>query len=107
MKAIDPSRLGARLVRAIHCEGEHCCDPEGEVRVYPLLFAAHAILCHRCWEQENHYRHERGRELGCPEHWTQHEWDTAERYQPSSLSTGNISTGAVLLELAVPPSPAA
>ena len=107
MKAIDPSRPAAALVHARHCEGVQCCDPEGEVRVYPLLFAAHVILCHRCWEQENRYHRERGRELRCPEHWPQHDWDTAQRYQPTRLSDGTTPTGIISLELALPSSRAA
>ena len=107
MKAIDPSRPGAALVRARHCEGVHCCDAEGEVRVYPLLFAAHVILCHRCWEQENRYHRERGRDLRCPKHWPQHDWDTAQRYQPTRPSDGTTPTGVISLELALPSSRAA
>jgi hypothetical protein len=60
MKAIDPKELGATPVRAPHCEGLCCRDPGGEVLVYPLLFAAHLILCRHCWDQENRYRHEHG-----------------------------------------------
>jgi hypothetical protein len=33
MIAIDSSRVDAALVRARHCEGVHCCDPEDEVRL--------------------------------------------------------------------------
>ena len=102
MKAIDPSGPGAALVRARHCEGVDCCDPEGEVRVYPLLFAAHVILCRRCWEQENRYRRERGRELRCPEHWPQHDWDRAEHYQPLRLSPGIAQIEAIPVEQALP-----
>jgi hypothetical protein len=91
MKAIVASRLGAARVRAPHCEGVHCCDLGGEVRVYPLLFAAQVILCRRCWELENHYHQERGRELRCPKRWPQHDWDTAESYRPLSLYDGSAS----------------
>ncbi len=91
MKAIVASRLGAARVRALRCEGVHCCELGGEVRVYKLLFAAHVILCRRCWEQENHYRQQRGRELRCPEHWRQHYWDTAESYRPLSPYDGSAS----------------
>ena len=65
-----------------YCEGDHCCDPQGEVRVYPILSvsrAARVILCRPCWEHENRYRHERGEERGCPKHWPKRDWDAAER----------------------------
>jgi hypothetical protein len=80
MKVIDPATLAGTPVHARYCEGDHCCEPDGEVRAYPLLFAARAILCRACWEHENRYRHERGKELGCPEHWRTKHWDAAERY---------------------------
>ena len=85
MKAIDPATLAETRVHAGYCEGDYCCDPEGEVRAYPILFfsrAARVILCRPCWEHENRHRHERGEELGCPEHWPTRDWDAAERYQP-------------------------
>jgi len=101
MKAIDPGRLGAARVRAPNCEGAHCCDPNGEVRVYRLLFEAHVILCRPCWEQENDYRKERASELRCPEHWPMYDWDTAECYQSLSLCDGSAKTRAVSLESAL------
>jgi hypothetical protein len=89
MKAIAASQLRTAFVRAPNCEGAYCCDPGGEARVYPLLFAASVMLCHHCWERENHYRQQRGKELGCPEHWLTRNWDAAERYQP--VETNAIS----------------
>jgi len=80
MKVIDPAALAGTRVHARYCEGDHCCEPDGEVRVYPLLFAARVILCRACWEHENRHRHERGKELGCPEHWPTRDWDEAQRY---------------------------
>jgi hypothetical protein len=94
IKAIVANRLAA-VVRAPHCEGVHCCDPGSEVRVYSLLFAAHTILCHRCWEHENHYRRKRGEELGCPEHWPRRDWDAAERYQPLRLSVETTAIAVI------------
>jgi TPR repeat protein len=61
-------------------EGEHCCEPDGEVRSYRLLFAAQIVLCRPCWEQENRHRQARGEELGCPKHWSTRDWDQAERH---------------------------
>ena len=80
MKVINPATIAAVRVRARHCEGEHCYEPDGETRSYRLLFAAQIILCRPCWEHENRYRHERGQELGCPEHWRARRWDAADRY---------------------------
>ena len=85
MKVINPATRGRTRVHARYCEGDHCCEPDGEVRVYPILSvsrAARVILCHDCWEHENRYRHERGKELGRPEHWRTRDWEAAERYQP-------------------------
>jgi hypothetical protein len=85
MKILDPATLVGARVQARYCEGDHCCEPGGEVRIYPILSvsrAARVILCHDCWEHENRYRHERGKELGCPEHWRTRDWDAAERCQP-------------------------
>jgi hypothetical protein len=65
---IDPTILAGTRVHARHFEGVHCCEPDSEVRVYPILFAARVILCRSCWEHENRYRHQRGKELGCPQH---------------------------------------
>jgi hypothetical protein len=62
MKPIDPATLAATRVRARYCEGDHCCEPGGEARVYPILFAARVILCRPCWEHENGYR--RGLDAG-------------------------------------------
>jgi hypothetical protein len=89
MKVIDPATLAGARAHAGYCEGDHCCDPESEVRVYPILSvsrAARVILCRPCWEHENRYRHERGEELGCPKHWPTRDWDAAERYQPLRLA---------------------
>jgi hypothetical protein len=83
MKVIDPASLAGMRVHARHCEGDCCCDPEGEARVYAILSvsrAARVILCRPCWEYENRSRHQRGKELGCPEHWPTRDWDAAERY---------------------------
>jgi hypothetical protein len=80
MKVID---LAALRLHARYCEGVYCCEPNGEVRVYPILFnarSARIILCRPCWEHENRHRHERGQELGCPEHWPTRRWHAAERY---------------------------
>jgi hypothetical protein len=86
MKAIDSATAAGMQVHSRYCEGDHCCEPNGEVRVYPLLFAARVILCHACWERENRYRYGRGKELGCPEHWLTRDWEAAQRYKPLRLS---------------------
>jgi hypothetical protein len=80
MKVINPATIAALRVRARQCEGEHCCEPDGEVRSYRLLFAAQIVLCRACWEQENRHRQARGEELGCPKHWSTRDWDQAGRY---------------------------
>jgi hypothetical protein len=69
MKVFDPATLAGTRVHARYCEGVHCCKPDDEVRVYPILFnvrSARVILCRPCWEQENRHRRRRGKELGVP-----------------------------------------
>jgi hypothetical protein len=88
MKVIDPATLAGTRVHARYCEGAHCYDPDGEVRAYPILFnvrCAHVILCRPCWEHQNRHRRQRGKELGCPEHWPTRDWDEAERYPERAL----------------------
>jgi hypothetical protein len=85
----DPPTAAGMRVHARFCEGVHCCELEGEVRLYPILSvscAARVILCRPCWEHENRYRHQRGKELRCPEHWPTRDWNAAQRYQPLCLS---------------------
>ena len=83
MKVIDPATLVGTRVYARYCEGMHCCDPNGEVRAYPILFnvrCVRVILCRPCWEHQNRHRFQRGKELRCPEHWPTRDWDQAQRY---------------------------
>lgn len=39
------------------------------------------ILCRACWERENAYNRQRGREVGAPERFEPQDWTTAEVYQ--------------------------
>jgi hypothetical protein len=83
MKVVNPATWAGTRVHARYCEGAYCCEPDGEVRVYPLLFnvrSARVILCRPCWEHENRYRDERGQELRRPGHWPTRDWDKAQRY---------------------------
>ena len=63
-----------------NCDGGHCREAQGEVRLYPLSGGANLILCHACWAHENRYRYERGRETGAPENWPQLNWNSAKVY---------------------------
>jgi hypothetical protein len=95
MNAINPLTRAWTQVQASYCEGAYCCAPEGEVRVYPMLFnarSARVILCRPCWEQENCYRHQRGKDLGCPEHWPTRDWDKAQCYS-TAASQNEASAG--------------
>jgi hypothetical protein len=65
------------------CDGSHCREATGEVRVYPLGGGGNLILCHACWAHENRYRYNRGKETKAPENWPQVNWATAVTY-PSS-----------------------
>jgi hypothetical protein len=83
MEVIDSPALAEPRVHALYCEGEYCREPDGEVRVYPILSVARAarlVLCRPCWEHENHHRHQRGKQLERPTHWLMRDWDKAQRY---------------------------
>ena len=53
-----------------NCDGAHCTDPAGEVRVYPLGAGGNLILCYRCWQHEN----------SSPNHSRFHRWGKAKVY---------------------------
>jgi hypothetical protein len=61
-----------------NCDGGHCADPRGPVRVYPLGGGGNLILCHSCWAHENRYRHLRAVETKNPDAWPQHDWAKGE-----------------------------
>jgi hypothetical protein len=63
-----------------NCDGGHCIDPKGEVKVYPLGGGANLNLCHACWAHENRYRFNRGKENKRPQDWPQQDWAIAKRY---------------------------
>ena len=63
-----------------NCDGAHCGDPHGEVRVYPLGAGGNLILCIACAAHENAYRFERGRETGRPADFPQVNWFACEVY---------------------------
>jgi hypothetical protein len=99
MNVINPLTPIGTHVHASFCEGMHCCAPDAEVRVYPILSvsrAARVILCRPCWEHENRYRHQRGKDLRCPEHWPTRDWDKAQCY-PEEAGLNEASAGPTLL----------
>ena len=59
-----------------NCGGDHCREPNGEVRVYPLGGGANLILCRACCDHENRDRAERGQ----PDKWPQQDWAACEVY---------------------------
>jgi hypothetical protein len=63
-----------------NCDGSHCRERDGEVRVYPLGGGANLILCHACWAHENRYRYNKGMFYSRPDDWPQHDWAKAEVY---------------------------
>ena len=63
-----------------NCDGATCRSERGEVRRYPLGGRASLILCWSCWQAENAYNRERGRETGEPETWPLKDWATARVY---------------------------
>jgi hypothetical protein len=67
-----------------NCDGGHCTDPQGEVRVFPIGAGGNLILCFSCFTRENRYRRERATETGRPDDFPQVKWSCAEIYQGSA-----------------------
>lgn len=63
-----------------NCDGGRCKRADGEVRVYPIGGSGNLILCLDCWQHENRYNRDRGRETGAPENFPEHDWYTARVY---------------------------
>jgi len=63
-----------------NCDGDHCTDPNGEVRVFPLGAGGNLILCAACFRHENAYRRQRATETRRPEDFPQHVWAECEVY---------------------------
>jgi hypothetical protein len=60
-----------------NCDGSHCTNSKGEVRLYPLGGGGNLILCASCWNYENAYRARQAKAFG-PENWPQVNWDSAK-----------------------------
>jgi hypothetical protein len=67
-----------------NCDGAHCGDKDGEVRVYPLGAGGNLILCISCAAHENHYRYLRGKETGQPANFPQVNWFECEVYKEAA-----------------------
>ena len=66
-----------------NCDGDHCSNDTGEVRLYPIgdePLHGNMILCLACWAHENAFRLDRGHESGHPENWPLRDWDEAKTY---------------------------
>lgn len=63
-----------------NCDGGHCLDNNGQVRVYPTGGGANLILCVHCAAHENRFRFQRGVETRRPEDWPQVNWFNCEIY---------------------------
>jgi len=71
------------MIHNPNCDGSHCANESGEVRVYPLSdgpLHSNLILCRSCWAHENGYNYNRGRETRQPDNWPQRDWGAAEVY---------------------------
>ena len=64
-----------------YCDGstENRCLP-GQVRLYPIGGGGNMIYCRACFQRENQYRSERGKETGNSDNWPQHDWEKSEIY---------------------------
>lgn len=71
--------LLVKTMKNYMCDGSHCRDPHGEVRVFPLN-GANLILCHACWLHENQYREMQGKMYARQEDWPQRDWNIARTY---------------------------
>jgi hypothetical protein len=82
MKVIDPAiSVGAR-VHARYCEGDYCRDPEDEVRVYPLRFAARIILCGPLLEAQKTLSKAARQKTGMSQALADKDLDKAQPYSP-------------------------
>ena len=68
-----------------NCDGSHCKQETGEVRLYPTGGGGNAILCFACWANENRYNYKRGQETGNPDNFKQINWFEGEVYPVSML----------------------
>ena len=72
-----------------NCDGAHCLESNGEVRVYPLGAGGNLILCRNCFRHENDYRLSRQRgywadDQRAEENWPTVKWECAEVYGSQS-----------------------
>lgn len=63
-----------------NCDGSHCREARGQVRLYPLGAGGNLILCGACFAHENRYRAERAAETKRLADWPQVLWQTAKPY---------------------------
>jgi hypothetical protein len=68
-------------VKNYNCDGDKCQSATGEVRVYPIGAGGNLILCRSCWEHENDFNYQRGREMGRPQDWPLQDWNSAKVYE--------------------------
>lgn len=72
-----------------NCDGGHCREATGEVRVYPLGAGGNLILCSACFANENRYRMSRQRGYWADDkraeaNWPMVDWSDAEVYGSQS-----------------------
>jgi hypothetical protein len=65
-----------------NCDGSHCLETAGEVRVMPYGGDGHLILCHACYRVEMAFRRERNLELLHYCHFDLPSWDSLKVYSP-------------------------
>lgn len=66
-----------------NCDGSHCQNATGEVRVLPLGKSAHhgnLILCHSCYYHEITWRKEENKRLAADAHYLLPTWDSLATY---------------------------
>lgn len=57
------------------CEGTHCSNPTGEVRLLPTGGDSNAILCHECYLHEMQFRYHEAKHMPRPV------WDSLKVYE--------------------------
>ena len=64
------------------CDGSHCKNEHGEVKLYPIGGEGNMILCVVCWANENrsNFNRLKTHRPADPDCWPQHNWFNADTY---------------------------
>jgi hypothetical protein len=71
------------------CDGEHCFQREGEVRLLPYGGSGNLILCSSCFRHEMAWRLKRNRELSADCQFELPSWESLKVY---ANAEGKVTT---------------